>query len=130
MRFNVSAAGSPAMGSRVLPVSTAAGAGLALWVPATTWATLRFAIIGVAGTLLLRAWKTAHSRQEIPANQNLDIGQRVTVESWRENGSARVTYRGTQWDAELESADTPRDVPLYIKDRHGSTLILSQHKSA
>ncbi len=86
------------------------------------------AIIGVAGTLLLRAWKTVHNHQEIPDNQNLDAGQRVTVETWRENGTARVTYRGTQWDAELESNDTPRNVPLYIKDRQGSTLILSQHK--
>lgn len=86
------------------------------------------AIIGVAGTVLLRAWKTAHNRQDIPVNQNLDIGQRVTVESWRANGSARVVYRGTQWDAELESPDTPRNVPLYIKDRNGSVLILTQHK--
>jgi membrane protein implicated in regulation of membrane protease activity len=86
------------------------------------------AIIGVAGTLLLRAWKASHKQQEIPANQNLDVGQRVTVETWRENGSARVFYRGTQWDAELESPDTPRNVPLYIKDRNGSTLILTQHK--
>ncbi len=86
------------------------------------------AIIGVAGTLLLRAWKTAHSHKTMPENQNLDIGQRVTVETWHENGSARVTYRGTQWDAELESPDTPHNVPLYIKDRNGSVLILSQHK--
>lgn len=88
------------------------------------------AIIGVAGTLLLRAWKASHSHPHIPANQNLDIGQRVAVETWHENGSARVTYRGTQWDAELESPDTPRNVPLYIKDRNGSVLILSQHKPA
>jgi membrane protein implicated in regulation of membrane protease activity len=88
------------------------------------------AIIGVAGTLMLRAWKASHNQQNIPANQNLDIGQRVAVETWRENGSARVTYRGTQWDAELESPDTPHNVPLYIKDRHGSVLILSQHKPA
>ena len=103
---------------------------IALWHFDFTTQLVVAAIFGVAGTLLLRAWKTAHHRQEIPDNQNLDIGQRVSVETWRENGSVRVVYRGTQWDAELESPDTPRNVPLYIKDRQGSVLILSQHKPA
>jgi membrane protein implicated in regulation of membrane protease activity len=112
----------------VFSIALSAGGFMALWRFDFTPQLVVAAIIGVAGTLLLRAWKTAHSQQDIPTNQNLDIGQRVTVESWRENGSARVTYRGTQWDAELDSPDTPRNVPLYIKDRRGSVLILSQHK--
>ena len=85
-------------------------------------------LVGIIGTRLLRAWKTANIRASTPADRNLDIGQTVQVETWREDGSLRVQYRGSQWDAELESADTPRDVPLYIKDQRGSVLILSRHK--
>ncbi len=85
-------------------------------------------LVGVIGTRALRAWKTANIRPSTPADRNLDIGQTVQVETWREDGSLRVQHRGSQWDAELESADTPRDVPLYIKDRRGSVLILSRHK--
>lgn len=86
------------------------------------------AIFGIIGTALLRWWKATQERQHPQDHQNLDIGQSVTVEAWNSNGSARVIYRGTQWDAELASPDTPRDRPLYIKDRHGSILILTHHK--
>lgn len=114
----------------VFSIALSAGGLMALGKFDFTLQLIVAAIIGVAGTLLLHAWKTARNRQYIPDNQNLDVGQRVSVETWHENGTARVTYRGTQWDAELDSTDTPRNVPLYIKDRRGSTLILSQHKPA
>jgi len=84
--------------------------------------------VGVVGTRMLRAWKATNNRASSPADRSLDIGQTVQVETWREDGSLRVQHRGSQWDAELESADTPHDVPLYIKDRRGSVLILSRHK--
>jgi membrane protein implicated in regulation of membrane protease activity len=87
-------------------------------------------LVGIVGTRALRAWKVANTRPGPPEDRNLDIGRTVQVESWREDGTLRVQYRGSQWDAELESADTPRDVPLYIKDRLGSVLILTRHKPA
>jgi len=61
-------------------------------------------------------------------SQSLDIGQSVRVISWREDGVARVHYRGTEWDAELESSNTPRDGVLYIKAIQGSKLILTPYK--
>lgn len=85
-------------------------------------------LVGVVGTRLLRAWKAANIRPSTAAERNFDIGQAVQVETWRDDGSLRVQYRGSQWDAELESSDMPRDVPLYIKDQRGSVLILSRHK--
>ncbi len=85
-------------------------------------------LVGIIGTRALRAWKNADSRAHQSADRNPDIGQAVQVETWREDGSLRVQYRGSQWDAELDAADTRRDVPLYIKDQRGSVLILSQHK--
>ena len=85
-------------------------------------------LVGIVGTRLLRTWKLKNMRPESAADHNLDIGQTVQVETWREDGSLRVQHRGSQWDAELDSADTPHDVPLYIKDQRGSVLILSRHK--
>jgi membrane protein implicated in regulation of membrane protease activity len=80
------------------------------------------ALIGIIGIFLLRRVKTTTGTA-----QGLDIGQTVTVMSWREDGSARVRYRGTEWDAELESTDTPREGKLYIKEMLGSRLVLT-HK--
>lgn len=86
------------------------------------------ALVAVIGISALRTWKAANMPAGSVADRNPNIGQMVQVESWREDGTLRVQHRGSQWDAELESTDTPRDVPLYIKDQRGSVLILSRHK--
>ncbi len=84
------------------------------------------ALAGVTGTALLR--RTRRGRATTEAQQNLDIGQPVQVLTWREDGTARVHYRGAEWDAQAESAATPHEATLYIKALHGATLILSHHK--
>ncbi len=83
-------------------------------------------IFSVVGTVILRRMKTTHPSDA--ASQNLEIGQQVQVVTWHENGTARVHYRGAEWDAELESSDIPHSSTLYIKAMRGSTLILTQHK--
>ena len=60
--------------------------------------------------------------------KSANIGQSVRVISWLEDGIARVHYRGTEWDAELESSSVPRDGVLYIKAIQGSKLILTRYK--
>ena len=86
------------------------------------------AMAGIIGTIVLRRTKIAQPNEV--QDQSLDIGQPVQVVSWREDGTARVYYRGAEWDAEPEpeSADMPRDGTLYIKALRGSTLILTHHK--
>lgn len=84
------------------------------------------AVAGVVGIVLLRRSKGMRTAE--PDGQNLDVGEPVQVLAWRENGAARVMYRGAEWDAELESAETPRTGPLYIKALHGSRLILTDRK--
>lgn len=83
-------------------------------------------LAGIAGIVMLRRWRGEHPDAEDVANP--DIGNAVQVSAWHEDGTARVHYRGAEWDAEPESADTPHTGTLYIKEMHGSTLILSQHK--
>jgi membrane protein implicated in regulation of membrane protease activity len=84
-------------------------------------------IAGVAGIVILRRIKS--SRPAAANNDNLEIGQPVRVIVWTENGTARVHYRGAEWDAEPESSHTPHEPTLYIKAMRGSTLILTHHKS-
>lgn len=84
------------------------------------------AAVGIAGTVILRRAK--FGRPEVALSQGLDIGLPVQVVLWRDDGTARVHYRGAEWDAEPESADTPRGQTLYIKAMRGSILILTHHK--
>ena len=84
------------------------------------------AIAGVIGTLVLQYLRRARAR---PASaQSLDVGQPVQRVTWHKNGHARVIYRGTEWDAEPESADVPQDGPFYIQALRGSTLIITHRK--
>ncbi len=84
------------------------------------------AVASIIGTVMLRRMRgTATGKM---TSQSLDIGQSVQVISWREDGVARVHYRGTEWDAELESPSLPRDGVLYIKAIQGSKLILTPDK--
>ena len=78
------------------------------------------ALVGVVGIFALRRVKT--TTQVV---QGLDIGQAVNVVVWHEDGTARVRYRGAEWDAELESSDLPHKDTLYIKEIHGSKLVLT-----
>lgn len=84
------------------------------------------ALAGIVGTVILRRIKAAHPKEAV--DQNLDVGQPVQVLSWREDGMARVHYRGAEWDAEPEFAGAPREGPFYIKEMRGSILILTHLK--
>ena len=50
------------------------------------------------------------------------------METWNADGTARVNYRGSTWDAELESPGVPRAATLYIVATRGSLLILSDRR--
>lgn len=111
----------------VLAIALATGGGAALLDLSLPLQITLCAVVGITGTVILRRSKI--TRPEPVQNQNLDLGQPVRVMQWNEDGTLRVIYRGAQWNAELASADTPRDQPLFIESMHGSTLILSHIKS-
>jgi membrane protein implicated in regulation of membrane protease activity len=101
----------------------ALAAGLAAWLGAGVTAQLLIAaVIAAVGTLALRHWSrsTAHPESTV---QDMDIGQPVQVESWRD-GRGQVKYRGALWDAEAESASTDSARPLVIRAVRGNTLVL------
>lgn len=84
------------------------------------------ALTGVAGIFILR--RTQKTQVVDAANASFDMGQPVHVLKWNDDGSARVTYRGAEWDAQLETHDMPRDATLYIASMQGSRLVLTHHK--
>jgi membrane protein implicated in regulation of membrane protease activity len=111
----------------VLSIASAIG-GFAAWIGMSSAVQLTLCAIGAMfGILLLRRWKSL----QIPQNSSdsMDVGQVVKVLHWREDGSARVLYRGAEWDAELEFSEMPRDEALYIVAVRGARLILVNRKS-
>jgi membrane protein implicated in regulation of membrane protease activity len=102
--------------------------GVAAWFDAgvpTQW--LIAAALGVLGTVILQRWKRDLALRT-PPQQGLDIGQMVQVQSWGPDGTARVAYRGSTWDAELADTGLPQAKTMYIAAMRGSTLILSDRR--
>lgn len=57
---------------------------------------------------------------------NLDIGERVNVERWQPDGSARVTYRGSAWNARYAGEGFPMPGPHVIRAVDGNRLLLDR----
>jgi membrane protein implicated in regulation of membrane protease activity len=112
----------------VVGVAVACGGAAAWlgWDQAYQWLTA--SILGVAGVLVLERWKRGRGRT--PDQPSLDVGQMVKVQSWGPDRTARVTYRGSTWDAVLASPDTPQTETMYITGMRGSVLILSDRRPA
>lgn len=83
--------------------------------------------ISVVGAIGCFAAYFYHQKSGRKAKQQMvfDIGQRVQVLKWNEDGSARVSYRGSQWDAIIASPEMPRNKEMIIVEVRGSQLVLS-----
>ncbi len=80
-------------------------------------------VLSVVGVIVAHQWRL---RRALPPPQaSLDLGQTVRVQTWRDDGSARVEYRGTQWDAELADAAAARAETMVIVGTRGSTLLIA-----
>ncbi|MDO8989035.1 MAG: NfeD family protein [Sideroxyarcus sp.] len=110
----------------VLAIAVALGGAAALLGAGLAWQLVLSALTGIAGTIFLRRWKSTQTGET--SNASLDIGLPVKVITWNDNGTARVFYRGAEWDAEPESADTPHEATLYIAEVRGSGLVLTHRK--
>lgn len=89
------------------------------------------ALVGGGATALWHL-RRARDPKSKPAPSNpdvlLDIGQTVMVEYWREDGTTRVQYRGTAWDARLQHGQPPAGGPHRIVAIHGQELeLVAQH---
>jgi membrane protein implicated in regulation of membrane protease activity len=111
----------------VVSIAMAAGGTVAYRGGSLSWQLMLCALTVIAGVFILRYWKSGQVTQQTSAS--LDIGQPVQVLKWHDNGSARVLYRGAEWDAEPESSNIPREDKLYIAEIRGSRLVLTNRKS-
>jgi len=101
--------------------------GVAAWLGASK--PMQFAIAGVLGVLLtIAAHRLRITRAQPPAPPPLDVGQAVRVQRWNPDGTARVAYRGSDWDAELAAPDVARAETMYIVATRANVLVLSDRK--
>jgi membrane protein implicated in regulation of membrane protease activity len=86
----------------------------------------------VGGALAAIALATAHywRKRVAPSTpmMQLDRGATVRVQKWNDDGTARVEYRGSHWNAEVAAPDTVRSATMYIVATRGSTLVLSDRR--
>ena len=94
--------------------------GTAQWVAA--------ALVGAGATV---AWHVRRARapQSAPAasnrDVNIDIGQTVQVPAWQADGTARVAYRGAQWQVRLSPGELAAGGAHTIVALHGAELLLA-----
>ncbi len=99
----------------------------------STWQVVSAALVGAAATALWH-WKRASHPQSAPPelnrDVNLDIGERVQVEAWGSDGTARVNYRGTQWTARLAPGAERLAGEHRVAAVEGNWLVLSPSPSS
>jgi membrane protein implicated in regulation of membrane protease activity len=90
-------------------------------------------VVAIAATLLLRRSRFGMQHKVDAArdpNVNPDIGQSIKVENWEggsdERRTARVLYRGAQWDVELEKGNAAEPGHFVIREVRGNRLIVAK----
>lgn len=92
------------------------------------WQLVIAGLAALAGLPILRATGVLKKR-EVNASRNvdvnLDIGQVVQVQAWSDTHTARVSYRGANWQAVLASGQPCAPGPHQIVEIHGSQLTVA-----
>ena len=89
---------------------------------------------GIVGGAAVLGWHLKRQRDKDRAQSegranpdlHLDLGQTVEVPQWSDDGRARVTYRGAQWDARHHGNSPARPGPHRIKAVEGNSLVLEK----
>ena len=118
----------------IAAVGAAAAGGAALAGGAVWTQFLAAALVAIAGF----AWLRHRGRNSIGAPQtpklSFDVGQRVEVLERHSDGTLRVAYRGSHWDAEIEAGAEPvpgagaSDAPYVIREVRGTRLVVGARK--
>lgn len=95
------------------------------------------AVVGATATYALRRSKLGKTQKNNSArdpNVNLDIGQTLVINNWKndEGGgcTARAMYRGAMWDVELAHGAAAQPGVFTIREVRGSHLIVSNNLSS
>jgi membrane protein implicated in regulation of membrane protease activity len=117
----------------MIAVGALAGAMLAWFGFGNTAQILIAAVVALIATYILRNSKYGKIQKRGEAardpNVNLDIGQILKIDDWKQEAGdqyiARVTYRGALWDVELERHSDPAPGLFKICEIRGSRLIVA-----
>ena len=114
-----------ALGLAAGAVAALIGVGLAAQV-------IMAALIGGGATAVWH-WRRFKQPQSAPSRANrdvnLDIGERVSVRAWVDDGTARVQYRGSAWTARLAPGAAMGSGEHRIVAVEGNWLVLEPVKN-
>ncbi len=94
--------------------------------------TAQIALAAVLGGGAMAGWHVRRSRRPpaLPATANpdvnLDVGTTVQVPHWQPDGTARVPYRGSSWEARHVGGGAPQPGPHVIRAVEGTRLLLER----
>jgi len=87
------------------------------------------AVIGGGATLGWHVYRRAHRAPDVASHENrdvnLDIGERVHVDAWAGDRTARVQHRGSTWGAKLAPGALPHAGEHVVSAVEGNWLVLS-----
>lgn len=109
-----------AVGLAAAGVAALLGAGLAGQI-------VTVAVVTLAGLVILRKAGVLKKREVDAAsnqNVNLDIGQSVDVQSWSDDDTSRVWYRGAYWQVRLQAGAARQTGQHRIVAVQGATLLV------
>jgi membrane protein implicated in regulation of membrane protease activity len=94
---------------------------------------LTASLVGGGATAMWH-WRRAKKPRSAPAHMNrdvnLDIGERVHVDAWEPDGTARVQYRGSQWIAQRAPGSDDAAGTYVVIAVEGNHLVLANQTSA
>ena len=86
------------------------------------------ALIG-AGTTAVWHYRRARAPRSAPVESNrdanLDIGASIQVPQWQTDGSARISYRGSDWNVEFRGDGRPAPGEHVVVAVQGNRLVVS-----
>ena len=84
------------------------------------------AVVILVGGIFLAKFHAKRKREEKPTEvDNLDIGQTVTVASWKEDRTASATYRGASWQVVAKEGVDLVPGTFKIVEVRGSKLVVA-----
>jgi membrane protein implicated in regulation of membrane protease activity len=87
-------------------------------------------VAAVVGGGAVAAWRRQRRRAVAPVapaanpDLNLDVGERVHVDAWNADGTARVHYRGSAWNARFVGEGAPQPGAHVIDEVRHNELAL------
>jgi membrane protein implicated in regulation of membrane protease activity len=94
--------------------------------------TTQLLVAAVVGVGAVVAWYTVRRRQPAAApsranpDVNLDIGERIHIDRWNDDGTAQVRYRGAAWTVVPRPGQAPSPGEHRVTEVVGSRLVVDK----